>query len=265
MKKTLIALAVAASAAVSGSAMAWTANGNGDDLTLGGTLTPVDVVTPWEVKVGAAVNNLNADIRKGDSAVSIPVKQAILALSIRTAENTAFSGRATITPLIDFKNAVDLKAFKGGVTTLTLDVKNGSNDKIGTLTAPFYTGAVGSIKNSPNMADRYCHVSAVSGDGTARGFMGGLATSWDQTDKSPLSSLNALSSEIMAKFDAQGMDFNPDIGFSSAFSEPEATYSAAYGSGILANNKIEIQLNEPVKADGEIAWTATLPITVFYQ
>lgn len=33
MKKTLIALAVAASAAVSGSAMAWTANGSGNSVS----------------------------------------------------------------------------------------------------------------------------------------------------------------------------------------------------------------------------------------
>ncbi|HEI3186174.1 TPA: hypothetical protein SI321_005057, partial [Escherichia coli] len=52
MKKTLIALAVAASAAVSGSAMAWTANGTGGSVELGGTLNPVEKVTPWEVKVG---------------------------------------------------------------------------------------------------------------------------------------------------------------------------------------------------------------------
>lgn len=37
MKKTLIALAVAASAVVSGSAMAWTGGGNGGSLELGGT------------------------------------------------------------------------------------------------------------------------------------------------------------------------------------------------------------------------------------
>ncbi|HCN8216144.1 TPA: hypothetical protein N6448_004795, partial [Escherichia coli] len=73
MKKTLIALAVAASAVVSGSAMAWTANGDGGSVDLGGTLTPTDVMTPWEVKVGAAVNDLNAAIRKGDTKVDIPV------------------------------------------------------------------------------------------------------------------------------------------------------------------------------------------------
>ncbi|EGJ4498914.1 hypothetical protein INB87_004741, partial [Escherichia coli] len=70
MKKTLIALAVAASAAVSGSAMAWTANGTGNSVELGGTLTPVEKVSPWEVKTGDAVTGLDAPIQKGQKIVT---------------------------------------------------------------------------------------------------------------------------------------------------------------------------------------------------
>ncbi|EJN2318881.1 hypothetical protein NPL52_004738, partial [Escherichia coli] len=77
MKKTLIALAVAASAAVSGSAMAWTANGTGGSVDLGGTLTPVEKVTPWEVKVGDAVTGLDAQIQKGQKVVDVAVNKAI--------------------------------------------------------------------------------------------------------------------------------------------------------------------------------------------
>ena len=43
MKKTLIALAVATSAAVSGSAMAWTANGDGGSVSLSGTAPGLSV------------------------------------------------------------------------------------------------------------------------------------------------------------------------------------------------------------------------------
>ncbi|MWN89069.1 hypothetical protein GQN24_29560, partial [Escherichia coli] len=98
MKKTLIALAVAASAAVSGSAMAWTANGTGGSVDLGGTLTPVNVITPWEVKVGAAVNGLDASIRKGDTGADIPVKKAISVLGIRTIKSAVFTGQQGISP-----------------------------------------------------------------------------------------------------------------------------------------------------------------------
>lgn len=52
MKKTLIVLAVTASVMTSGSAMAWTLNGSGGSVELGGTLTPAEKVTLWEVKTG---------------------------------------------------------------------------------------------------------------------------------------------------------------------------------------------------------------------
>ncbi|ENM7303529.1 hypothetical protein AB8N91_004958, partial [Escherichia coli] len=76
MKKTLIALAVATSAVVSGSAMAWTAGGNGGSVEIGGTLTPETVVLPWEVKTGSNIADLNAKIKKGQSEVDIVASKA---------------------------------------------------------------------------------------------------------------------------------------------------------------------------------------------
>ncbi|MBJ4431454.1 hypothetical protein JGE53_19990 [Salmonella enterica subsp. enterica serovar Give] len=105
MKKTLIALAVAASAVVSGSAMAWTQTGTGGSLELGGTLTPQDKVTPWEVAVGAANTNLNTDIAKGERIVDIPVNKPIPVLGIRTISTTPFKGVNGISPQIDCKMA----------------------------------------------------------------------------------------------------------------------------------------------------------------
>ncbi|WP_105491630.1 hypothetical protein [Escherichia coli] len=265
MKKTLIALAVAASAAVSGSAMAWTQNGIGGSVDFSGTLNPKDLITPWEVKVGDGVNDLNALIKKGQSRVDVAVNKSILALGIRTTSNRAFLGQTGIAPQIDFKNAIDLNGFEGGVTTLTLDVKDStSNDKIGTLTAPFNTGAVGSITGASNFANVYTYMSANSASGAARGFSGGLATDWGKINKAPQTVLNALSTEIMANFDAQGMSF-AGSGLSSNFSTSGAKYSAAYGAGILANDTIKIALDNPVTGDAEIAWKAELPVTVSYQ
>lgn len=264
MKKTLIALAVAASAAVSGSAMAWTQNGIGGSVDFSGTLNPKDLVTPWEVKVGDGVNDLNALIKKGQSSVDVAVNKSILVLGIRTASNRAFWGQTGISPQIDFKNAIDLNAFEGGVTTLTLDVKDStSNDKIGTLTAPFNTGAVGSVTGVLDFSDRYTYMSA-KGESVAFGFSGGLAADWGKINKAPQTVLNALSTEIMANFDAQGMSFT-NTGLSTGFSTSGAKYSAAYGAGILANDTIKIALDNPVTGDAEIAWKAELPVTVSYQ
>ncbi|EPD0991295.1 hypothetical protein ACR57A_004849 [Escherichia coli] len=186
MKKTFIALVVAASAAVSVSAMAagWEQNGSGGSVDMSGTLTPVEKVTPWEVKVGDAVTGLDAQIQKDQSVVSIQPKQSILALGIRTTINKAFTSQSGIAPQIDFNNAIDLNGFENGVTTLTLDVKDetGSN-KIGTLTAPFNTAAAGSITGSTNISDRYGYMSANTVNNNTRGFAGGLATNWDKINK----------------------------------------------------------------------------------
>ncbi len=266
MKKTLIALAVAASAAVSGSVMAWTQNGTGGSVDFGGTLNPKELVTPWEVKVGDGVNDLNALIKKGQSSVDVVVNKSILALGIRTVSNKAFMAQSGISPQIDFKNAINLDGFENGVTTLTLAVKDGaSNDEIGTLTAPFNTGAVGSITGATDFADRYTYMSANASSGGNRGFTGGLATEWSKINKAPLTVLNTLSADIMANFDAQGMSFGNGGLSTSFYSDSSVKYSAAYGAGILANDTIKISLNEAVTGDVEIAWKAELPVTVSYQ
>lgn len=266
MKKTLIALAVAASAVVSGSAMAagWEQNGSGGSVDLGGTLTPVEKTTPWEVKVGDAVSGLDAQIQKGQKEVSIAVTKAIPVLGIRTANNKAFLGQFGIAPVIDFKNAIDLGGFDGGITTLTLDVNDGtSNNKIGTLTAPFNTGAVGSMTGI-SVNEQYTFMAAEVTSELVRGFSGGLAADKSKVNKAPQNVLNALSTEIMANFDTQGLSFT-DGGFSTSFTGNTVKYSAAYGAGILANDTIKITLDQVASGDEPIQWKASLPVTVSYQ
>lgn len=131
MKKTLIALAVAASAAVSGSAMAWTANGTGGSVDLGGTLTPVEKVTPWEVKMGSEIKGLDASIGRGQKVVEVKMPKNALIMGIRTQTRDVFPGWASdITPFIDFNGAVNLDSFSNGVATLTLDVKQGGEKSV---------------------------------------------------------------------------------------------------------------------------------------
>lgn len=265
MKKTLIALAVAASAVVSGSAMAWTQNGTGGNVELGGTLTPADVVTPWEVRVGSAVTNLDASIQTGTKTVTVNVPQSILALGIRTVSNQAFEGRTGIAPVIDYSGAIDLAGFSGGITTLTLKVKNkNDNTEIGTLTAPFYAAAVGSITGNASLSDRYTYMSTYSASSYIRGFQGGLSAKGDGgVDKSPLSSLALLSSDLLDNINPQGMTFSSSGGLSTNFASANK-YSAAYGAGILANNSITIELDSPATSES-VSWTASLPVMVSYQ
>ncbi|HDX9865183.1 TPA: hypothetical protein RO222_004855 [Escherichia coli] len=259
MKKTLIALAVAASAAVSGSAMAWTANGTGSSVDLGGTLTPVEKATPWEVKTGAAVTGLDAQIQKGQKEVSISVKKAIPVLGIRTVNAAAFVGQPGIAPHINYGGAVNLSGFNNGVTTVTLDIAGSEGAKIGTMSADFLAAAGISRVGEDN--DAY---SAYAYE--ARGFTGGLG---DASEKvlpnlaEVLNRVNALDSEISANFVQQGQK---DIGTwrASLFERNDATYSAFYGSGIEQGKIIKLTLDEPAGAD-EITWKASLPVTVTYM
>ncbi len=262
MKKTLIALAVAASAAVSGSAMAWTANGTGDSVELGGTLTPIDVVTPWEVKVGNAVSGLDANIRKGDTKVSVPVTKAISILGIRTASNDAFMGQTGISPVINFNNAVsDLNNLANADSAvLTLDVTDGT-DKIGKMVAPFVAAAQFSV-TGPKANMLYESMYAPY---SASAFKGGLATEKTVTQAAFAERVAALDSEFAAKFSRQDLTkTSADAGY-NGFSDAEHAYSAWYGSGIESGQSITITLDQAVSGDTPIQWKASLPITISYR
>lgn len=263
MKKTLIALAVAASAVVSGSAMAWTANGTGGtSIELGGTLTPVEKMTPWEVQIGsgAPATALDAQIQKGQQTVNIAVKKVIPVLGIRTQANKAFSGQAGISPQIDFKGAINLDAFNNSRVPLTLTVTNGDASKnIGSLTVDMAAQAIMSVKNA--------------GDGTyeSKGFMyapaagyaffGGIAKNADKLDM--VNSLHQLFPGAEDNFDAQGLTLSSQAEVNT-FRNTKASYSAAYGAAIEADKVIKMKLDAPAAADA-IAWKASLPITVSYQ
>ncbi|EDE7123051.1 fimbrial protein [Salmonella enterica] len=255
MKKTLIALAVAASAAVSGSAMAWTANGTGGNVELGGTLTPQEKVTPWEVQVGAATTNLDGQIQKGTTSVKISSANAIPLLGIRTVNTAAFVGAPGLAPNISYGNAVNVDKFSDSVAPLTLEVKDAKDVKIGTLKTNVFAQARTSIKGGDFNGKFWTY-----SDGPGRGFWGGVPKSAggvalvDHTDYMP---------GVASHYDAQGVSDTGTPDFST-FSNPNSTYSAYYLSVIAPQQAINISLDAPAAADA-IVWKASLPVTVSYQ
>ncbi|HBA7888854.1 TPA: hypothetical protein J1Z66_004313 [Escherichia coli] len=262
MKKTLIALAVAASAAVSGSAMAWTANGTGNSVDLGGTLTPVEKVTPWEVKTGAAVTGLDALVQKGQKIVTIDVNQAIPVLGIRTQTNKTFPGQDGISPQIDFGNAIDVATIENSEAVLTIDVNNGNGGgKIGTLSTSLLVGAEYSYTGPSN--GKYVMVAPKSGDG----FFGGLPKDKSGSLSNPYSRLVAISGEFVEKYNNQGTSWSDKNGGYGAwnFTDSSYQYSAFYGSGIEKGKNITITLDQAVTGDTQIQWKASLPVTVSYM
>ncbi|HED5924297.1 TPA: hypothetical protein R5T20_005334 [Escherichia coli] len=259
MKKTLIALAVATSAAVSGSAMAWTQNGTGGSVELGGTLTPVEKVTPWEVKVGDAVSGLDAQIQKGQKEVSIAVNKAIPVLGIRNADANGFGGQQGIKPQIDYDGAIDLDGFSKGTTTLTLDVTDADGNKSGTLSAPFSSAAASSWTNGGSVAGSATLYASESGNS----FYGGLAKNRDAALLSgAVELIGALSSDFLGKWEAQGRQWSDGV---ESFAEKGITYRGVYGSGIKSGEAIKITLNQAASGDTSIQWKASLPVTVTYM
>ncbi|ECI5651307.1 hypothetical protein KAQ01_002498 [Salmonella enterica subsp. enterica serovar Ouakam] len=259
MKKTLIALAVAASAVVSGSAMAWTQTGTGGSLELGGTLTPQDKVTPWEVAVGAANTNLNTDIAKGERIVDIPVNKPIPVLGIRTISTTPFKGVNGISPQIDYGNAVNVGAFANGRAPLTLQVRDDKDAVIGTLTSELGASALISVKNHNGGWSGYNHVYA---DTVGQGFFGGLPKAKNATPDDNIAV--TVMPEVAAHYVDQGVSWS-EVGAASSFNNVDATYSAYYAAGIEKGKSIKINLNSPVQGDANIVWKASLPIIVSYQ
>lgn len=258
MKKTLIVLALAAA---SGSAMAWTVSGSGGDFDLGGSLNPVEKVTPWEVKVGDALTGLDADIQKGQKTVNVNVRTAIPVLGIRTKENTAFIGQPGITPQIDFNNAIDLEGFKGGVTTLTLAVKGGDSAEIGTMKVPFAAAAVFSAKQ---IGEKNGFQSNLFASESGEAFFGGLPRVLGSVSKQSEVLAKAILNNISSNFDSQNSTAVEEPIFID-FNREDGTFSAYYASGIEAGKEIKIALNSPASADAPLKWKASLPVVVTYM
>lgn len=263
MKKTLIALAVAASAVVSGSAVAaWTPDGNGGVITVGGSITPENK-TPWEVWLGSNVQNLNSTVVKGESTASININESIPVLGIRTVTNNVFSGGPGISPQINYGQAVDVDGFSGGISHLNLDIKDKTgNAKIGSISVPFAAAALASWSNETNgnKGNRALYAE-MPGDG----FFGGLGKGVDKiaTSAEAVNIIDSLNAEFSANYNNQGVKL-ASYGQAEKFSAASLKFSGYYGAGILAGSKATITLDTPAGTDN-IEWTATFPISVSYQ
>ncbi|EFG0071752.1 fimbrial protein [Escherichia coli] len=262
MKKTLIALTVAAFAAVSGSAMAWTPNFlGGGNVKLGGTLTPEEKVTPWEVQIGNDVQGLDGAIEKGATTANVKLTKSVPVLGIRTKEKSAFVGAAYLSPNIDYQGAVDMNGsdVSGSKSKITLVVKNKNGEKIGTMTAPFY--GVGVISWATHSGDSKGAANAHAPD-KGKAFFGGVPVAPEKVSLDSQGIAKRLISDIADNFDPQGSKVsNVDwVGTGGT----STNYSGYYAGGILNGDSISIKLDKPAGNDA-IEWNAALPINIQYN
>ena len=258
MKKTLIALAVAASAAVSGSAMAWTQqegafNGQVD---ISGVLTPETVKLPWEIQIGSGYDGFSGTITKGATQATLNVAEAIPVLGMRTVAG-GFTGAEGLTPKIDYQGAVNVSGFSAGVTTLTLDIADTDGNNIGTMTVPFSSAAFAT--NGTTRSSLYAEA------GSDYGFVGGLGTSSSAVVSSVASSEYLMKTFFPSILETRGdMSKIENIGAVQYKFNSRVNYRAAYASGIPSGNTLKITLNQAA-GDEDIQWKASLPVTVSYQ
>lgn len=261
MKKTLIALAVAASAVVSGSAMAgsWVRNGTGGTVEFGGTLTPVEKATPWSIKVGGGVSDLDAQVQKGQRVVSVPVKKSILFLGIAPTDGS-FHGQDGISPQIDYNGAIDVGKFLGGATKIKLPVKDAKQNPIGYMEADFTAVSFRQWKEKGKVIYQGMYAAA---EGDA--FYGGVPNSADGSmDIGKVEgTLQKLEPEII-KDKWKGDESRLYVRARNAFAGDQWEYQGFYGGG-LTDTTIKITLDTPVKGDDSFSWRATLPVVVNYQ
>ncbi|EGE0414985.1 hypothetical protein DND66_20305 [Escherichia coli] len=258
MKKTLIALAVAASAAVSGSAMAWSQqdsafNGN---IELGGTLSPEVKKLPWELQIGTGSSQLNGTIAKGNREATLTINDAIPVLGMRNV-NGGFKGEAGLTPQVSYNGKVDVDTFNAGTATMNLDVTNKSGARIGSLSVDFSAAAYGA--NNTNRASLYAGSAGYAFWGGVAKSAGGAVNSVSDVENLAVSFFPNI---LDTKGDMSGLrNLNPH---QFKFDSAESTYRAIYSSGISAGKNISISLDDPATTD-RIEWRASLPVTVSYQ
>lgn len=265
MKKTLIALAVAASAAVSGSAMAWTQGGVNGSVDISGSLNPQVKTIPWEAQIGTAVNDLTGEIRQGSMTADVQVNTTIPVLGIRTISKLGFVGREGVNPQIDYGDAVDFAKSVKGVAPVTLKMKNADDQsEIGILQAKMTVSARIARDMSSVQGQKDTFTPHASQVGAA--FFGGVGQTKDGVAVGDEEKNNAeilfpgVTDNFISLSDYSELGTLGNSTVSSAL----AVYNGYYASGIKAGSAINLSLNTPAGADA-IHWVAQLPVTVSYQ
>ncbi|EPD0991261.1 hypothetical protein ACR57A_004808 [Escherichia coli] len=145
MKKTLMALAVAASAAVSGSAMAalgaFDAGNTQGTVKFAGSITKPEIKNEWVWALGEGYDNYSHktnDLTESGTKLTVTATDAMPLLAGKT--KNAFAGVSGVAPQIAFSD------FKGSITpawsdtatdgsgTMTLAVRDGQRQEIGAMT-----------------------------------------------------------------------------------------------------------------------------------
>lgn len=284
MKKTLIALAVVTSTAVSGSAMAadWVDNMASGTVDFGGTVTLNNPVV-WQWKTGAGKTDFShftyqMDGNKQNLIINVDKDIPIAAAKLKNAVSGTDLSQSGVIPKVSFsaKDGSDIPfAFtdnNSGDLSFTIKAYNSeSNDEIGTLTVN--GSAAGSI--SMAMADGSFKDESLRAPASGV-FEGALGSELNQVITTSASDANNLAvrfgAPTLSDIEQQVKAFvqQPDATFDDISGAWYATpsfgqkgYAFSYGLGVKQGKTLDLHFNNPVNATTK--WIAPLTIKVAYN
>ena len=284
MKKTLIALAVAASAAVSGSVMAadWVEGGNGGDVNFGGEITAQnDVAWMWLLGEGKTdFANTTVQMTEGGKKLAITAEKdiPILAGKLKHGVRGESFRQVGTMPQITFLSAgspvTPVYAPNGAISLTIKTFDNASSEELGTL--KINGRSAGSVAYVSG--DQYS-TAGLATQGRGGVMSGGLSDTsghniWGGTDSSAvvtkfggptLAELQQQVKDVMQKPNAVFTDRN-DVWSISRDVEVDMNvpaYGVSYGYGVEQGSTLEATFSNPVTST--IVWKAPLTVSISYN
>lgn len=280
MKKTLIALAVAASAAVSGTAMAalgsFDAGNVNNTVDFGGSIVPGNN-NKWVWAVGQGYGDFSHktyDMSDKGKKLTIFASENMPLLVGKVTE--AFKGAVGLAPQIQFSDSkgviTPVWAAAHGEGTLTLTVNNASQEEIGTLTlnvnavAPAVWAKLDRTSDIlgrylENVNNAFTDATGAFGDAVSFAEADSITTAFgaptvqeiqDQIRAYP--GLSNVGYDVSGVLSASGDDFTDDTW----------AYAVSYALGVLNGKTLELNLNSPVNFSAETNWKASLTMQISY-
>lgn len=285
MKKTLIALAIAASAA-SGMAHAWMTGDFNGSVDIGGSITADDYRQKWEWEVGTGLNgfsNVLNDLTNGGTKLTITVtgNKPILLGRTKEAFATPVSNGVDGIPQIAFTDyegaSVELRNPDGetnkGLAYFVLPMKNAEGTKVGSVKV---NASYAGVSGSGGVTSADGGLSSLYAAGSNVIFYGGLPTNVMQSEllsgsaaaartelfgslskNDILGQIQRVNANITSLVDVAGST-SEDMGYTDG-----TVISAAYALGIANGQTIEATFDQAVTASTQ--WSAPLNVAVTYN
>ncbi|HHI3000355.1 fimbrial protein [Escherichia coli] len=278
MKKTLIALAVAASA-VSGMAHAWTNGDFNGSVDIGGNIVADNFGQKWSWAVGSSINSFSnklTDLTENGKKLTITVqgnKPILLGKTNEAFVAPSVGGWGAI-PLIAFTDyegqAVTLQnpanETDKGLAFFVLPMKDATGSKVGSVKVnASYAGAVveKTSDSTANLFSAYgCKLNCI--------FDGGLPVNVPNSElQSGVAAAERTAlfgslgkNDLVAQYQAVVPGATVSDGTGPEFSSMRLLASAAYALGIADGQTIEATFNQAVTAGTQ--WSAPLNVAVTY-